>query len=326
MTNTDSYDLDGLRISVTGAEPVRRSIARRLAHFTRINPGQGVDLELHYRREPLDLAFTVARGRAVMEDGGCRVTYDELARALFIDIPGRARALHALDEGQVRISHGEDAERDAWLLSHAMFNIPFSEFAKTRGRYMIHAACLAEEGRGLLVAGASGSGKSTLTLALVRAGFQFLGDDTALLCRREGRVNALAFADEIDLNQQTASFFPELSGFPWGQTLTGRGKCPANPQKLYGIVPGRDCVPEVLVFPRPSLEPVTRIAPMARDEALFELLCNVVRTDPGQAQAHLDMLGALVRQCRLCRIHTGRDFESIPGMMRQLLRDGRAGG
>ncbi len=67
------------------------------------------------------------------------------------------------------------------LAAYPYFTIPLMEVMKRRGRFPLHAGCVAKEGRGLLLAGTSGSGKSTLTAALVRDGWDFLSDDTVFI-------------------------------------------------------------------------------------------------------------------------------------------------
>jgi hypothetical protein len=57
----------------------------------------------------------------------------------------------------------------------------------------LHTACLIYKGRALLLSGSPGAGKSTLTIALEAAGFEYQGDDIALL-ERSGKVQGVAFA------------------------------------------------------------------------------------------------------------------------------------
>ncbi|WP_091880204.1 serine/threonine protein kinase [Bradyrhizobium sp. Rc2d] len=59
--------------------------------------------------------------------------------------------------------------------------------------FALHAASLAKCGTGLLLCGQPGAGKSTLTLRLVNAGFQYAGDDVALV-GADGTVCGIPFA------------------------------------------------------------------------------------------------------------------------------------
>nr|WP_249809787.1 serine/threonine protein kinase [Bradyrhizobium sp. 139] len=59
--------------------------------------------------------------------------------------------------------------------------------------FAFHAASLATCGMGLLLCGQPGAGKSTLTLQLVDAGFQYAGDDVALI-GPDGTICGIPFA------------------------------------------------------------------------------------------------------------------------------------
>jgi hypothetical protein len=62
-----------------------------------------------------------------------------------------------------------------------------------RSAFALHAASLAKGGLGLLLCGEPGAGKSTLTLQLVDAGFQYAGDDVALI-GSDGMIHGIPFA------------------------------------------------------------------------------------------------------------------------------------
>ena len=65
-----------------------------------------------------------------------------------------------------------------------------------RGYALVHAACVDQSGRGMLILGGPGDGKTTLSLALARRGGGFLGDDMIVLAEG-GR--ALAFPKHVKL-------------------------------------------------------------------------------------------------------------------------------
>ena len=49
---------------------------------------------------------------------------------------------------------------------------------------ILHATCVAVDGRGLLILGPSGSGKSALALQLIALGAQLVADDRTRVSRR----------------------------------------------------------------------------------------------------------------------------------------------
>lgn len=62
--------------------------------------------------------------------------------------------------------------------------------AAAPGETVIHAGCVALEGRGLLILGRSGSGKSALALELIALGAELVADDRTRLWRDGDRLRA----------------------------------------------------------------------------------------------------------------------------------------
>jgi energy-coupling factor transporter ATP-binding protein EcfA2 len=184
---------------------------------------------------------------------------------------------------------------------------------------MVHAAGLAVAGRGLLVAGQSGAGKTTLALALLRAGFDFLADETVFLAGEKNALRILAFPDEADVTAQTLGFFPELHRLMRSPKPKERPKQAFCSTRAYGVAPCWDCVPEIIVFPQPAGCHQSILTPMPKAEALMQLVCNVVRTESRSSQAHLDALAGLVKNSRCFRLQTGRDFDRLPALLRSVM-------
>src|SRR5438067_820450 len=125
--------------------------------------------------ETLDAARVVYEGPdgdLRYHDVGDRVVAD-YAHRVQLDVRARAGSAHLAVTGRT--------PADLMLTAYPLFTVSLLEVLKRRGRFALHAACLARDGRGLLLAGTSGSGKSTLAAALARDGYDFLGDDTVFL-------------------------------------------------------------------------------------------------------------------------------------------------
>ncbi|HKV11532.1 MAG TPA: hypothetical protein VJ725_25535 [Thermoanaerobaculia bacterium] len=316
------YDLHGVRLGLSFEDLGERASAALLSRLARIVPdGQ----------PPHDLAFELRAGaghpfgrpdgaRTVYEPPVGEVVYSDGAGLLYIDSGPRLRVLCDPGDGRARVSVLGEDEEDLWLLSHPLFTIPLMEMLKRRGLYGLHAGGLARNGRALLLPGTSGAGKSTLTLALARAGFGLLGDDTLFLARRtEGDLRVLAFPDEFDLTDRTVSFFPELAALLEAPLPAGWRKRQLRAEEVYGTAIVWEAEPALLVFPRVSGARESVLTPLSKEEALLELVPNVLLTEPRSSQAHLDALADLAAGCACYRLETGSDLDGAVRLLGDLL-------
>ena len=89
----------------------------------------------------------------------------------------------------------------------------------------------------MLVPGTSGAGKSTLTVTLVRAGFDFLSDDTVFLTPDDDGIVVSGFPDEIDVTEGTIAMFPELHHLERVPLALGREKHGFRVDEVFGVAP-----------------------------------------------------------------------------------------
>jgi hypothetical protein len=162
----------------------------------------------------------------------------------------------------------------------------------------------------VLVPGTSGAGKSTMTVTLVRAGLDFLSDDTVFLHQDDDGIVVSGFPDEIDVTEGTVSMFTELEHLARLPLAPGRDKHGFRVDRVFGVTPVEQCRPSVLVFPRVEEGPSPHLEPIPPSEALVELMPNVLVTEPVSTQAHMDMLGHLVRTVPAYRFRPGRDVDA----------------
>lgn len=304
-----NYSFHGLSLRVSAPDEVLRAFHARFASLPQDGDGPP-DLLFEVRSDPLERP---ERARPVYEPPDGEVVYDDGRDLLYLR-QGRLSALCEPAAGRVRFSArcaggAEGAEgEELWVLSHPLLSVPMMELLKRRGLFGVHAAGAGLDGRALVLAGTSGSGKSTLSMALVRAGFGFLGDDTLFL---DGR-RVLAFPDEIDLTEESVGFFPGIA-----PRLTAGWR-----KRQLRADPGRivwESEPAVLVFPRVSGRPRSELRPIDSGEALLELAPNVLLTEPASSQAHLDALAGLARASRCYRLETGTDLDEAVRLLRELM-------
>jgi hypothetical protein len=314
-----SYSLHGLRLELSVPQNRQEILQAFHARLASLPPdGHGAP-DLRFEVRTGDLARPEG-ARPVYDPPLGEVVYDDGRDLLYLEHGPRVKVLCEPAAGRARFAVQELQGEDLWTLSHPLLSVPMMELLKRRGLFSVHAAGASRDGRALVLAGTSGCGKSTLSLALARAGFGFLGDDTLLLARREG-LRVLAFPDEIDLTEETVSLFPDI--VPWlAPSPAGWRKRQLRAAQAFGARVVWEAEPAVLVFPRVSGLPRSELRPIDPGEALFELAPNVLLTEPRSSQAHLDALAELARASRCYRLETGTDLEEAVRLLRDRMEEG----
>jgi hypothetical protein len=179
-----------------------------------------------------------------------------------------------------------------------------SGFMLLAQRYMtpIHAACVARDGRGVLLCGPSGAGKSTLSFACAARGWTFLCDDSAILpwgdpcCRVIGRPSSMRF------RESAPQVLPQLAGHLAAERPNGKVAVEVPTGILPGIRTDLECRAEHVVFLQRGRPGPARIEPVAPEDALERLAREMsVYYRPAMDQ-QLAILGHLTRR-KLWELH-----------------------
>jgi hypothetical protein len=304
------YDFHGVGIEVDAAEPgLAAAIDDRLRHF---RSGASGETDLRFSlRDGGALQPPAGTGRPVYEPPAGEVAFFDRDDALWIDYEGvRVRC----DPAEGRVASASRGGAQLWLRSRPLFTLPLVECLKRRSLYSVHAAGAALGDRAVLLPGASGAGKSTLAVALVRAGFALLSDDMVFL---DGDLRVHGFPDEADLTAESARWFPELGALD-GDAPAGWPKHRVRLEEVFDAQLAGVCRPAAVVFPVIS-EGASRLEPMAPEQALLSLAPNVLLTEPGSSQAHLDALARLVHEVSCHRLYAGTDFDRIAALVQDSL-------
>lgn len=192
-------------------------------------------------------------------------------------------------------------------------------WANDRGLQPVHAALVAREGRGVLLAGRSGSGKSTAALACLEAGYTYLGDDwVALELRGDAAIGHGVYASAA-LDPQHARRFPSLRAH-----LVHPGR--AEP-KAYALL--WHCFPErlpaearivALALPRVVETPASVARPASARDLLLGLVPSSIFTmEPRGSRDGVARFATLARQVPAWFLDLGRRLDDIPRCLDELL-------
>ncbi len=126
-----------------------------------------------------------------------------------------------LDRCTASIKVSEAAVADPLYLLYYLLGFP--EFCiATNYATVVHAGCVALQGRGVLLCGDSGAGKSTLSYACARSGWTFVSDDASFLLNGGTERMITGNCYKVRFRPHARELFPELRGL--GLTPRASGK------------------------------------------------------------------------------------------------------
>ena len=94
----------------------------------------------------------------------------------------------------------------AYYYLKALVNYAFAQLYLTP----VHAACVAWNGRGVLLCGESGAGKTTLAYACARKGWTYISDNESWLVRAAAGNLLVGDSRKIRFRPDAPTLFPEL--------------------------------------------------------------------------------------------------------------------
>jgi hypothetical protein len=319
---TQTYGFHGLNLRVSSSAAIATSLDARF-HMLPSNGdcAETILFDFESVSDSKGHRFGKPPGRAkpfYQLEGG-DASYFEADDLLYLCYDDRVRVLCNPGLGSACFSVLEPEIDNLWLASHLLFTICLVEILKRRGLYSLHAGGFSANGKCLLIPGTSGAGKSTLTVASLRANFDYMSDDMLFLIGRPEGFRVLAFPEEVDVSDQTAGFFPELSFLLRSPKRCGWRKRQIHPIQVYGAKVAPEARPAAIVIPRIAEAETSVVTRMDPDEALLEMVPNVLLTEENSCRAHLDALRELVTSTPCYRLETGRDFDRLSIRFRELL-------
>jgi hypothetical protein len=309
----------GVELRLRSDEPALLDVlrARFAALPLRVRGGAGavLNFELHARDGKQQSPAPDAGMRSVYESENGDAWYDDGGDRLLVRYTGAGYAVCLPRERRALLSVDRSATNAAWIATRPLFTLTLAELLKREGMFFLHAAGVTTDAGGILLPGSSGSGKSTLAVALARAGFGFLGDDTVFLRRENGDLSVLPFPDQIDLSETSLDLLGSLS--PRTIRLPGSPKWQFDPVHAGCAVIGEGVQPQALIFPFLG-GTKARLEVLSGDDALLDLAPNLLMTERGATQRHLDVLADLVAAVPSYRLELGTDLTAAVAAVEQV--------
>jgi len=326
IKHTRIYRLHGMDLRFSCSAAIAESLNSRFRLLPSGGEPRGT-ISIDFQSVPDQSQHSVERpqgqGRSFYDLPSGEASYFKSSDQLYVSFGNGLRVLSNPNLGNASFSIVESEPTNLFMASHLILTILLVEIFKRHGCYSMHAAGFSREGKAVLIPGTSGAGKSTLAITLLRGGFGYLSDDMVFLRRRADGLGVLSFPEDVDVSDRTIDFFPELDFLKRSPKAVGWPKRQVRADEVYRAEIIREARAGAIVFPRISAKETSEVRPIDADEALREIVSNVLLTEGRSCQNHLDILTELVRQTPCYRLETGRDFDRIPLLVRELLSGSR---
>ena len=182
-----------------------------------------------------------------------------------------------------RVSRSLAVNRHFWM--QKILPIMTGVMGASIGVLPMHAACLAFEGSGLLIAGRSGAGKSTLSAALAQNGFDYVADDWTYLSQKQAKLSAYGTSALVKLLPDAYQHFKFLANQSLGISMNGEMAYEVDPKVVLGATIARRCEPKWLVFLERFPGQGSEFTPLRKLEAQAYLESSVERLPPQLPEA-----------------------------------------
>ena len=189
---------------------------------------------------------------------------------------------------------------------------------RRHGRLLIHAGAVGCRDKGVLLVGKGGSGKSTSALASMLKGWSYLSDDYCLLAT-EGLPRVFSLYNSAKLTADHLRNFPAL-----GAAVSNPAELADEKALIYiqTLMPDRmisEIPVHMILLPRVTGLPETRLRPASPSEALRALAPSSLFQLPGTGQSEFLVLGDFVKSVPCYHLELGTNLDAIPETIRKEL-------
>jgi hypothetical protein len=224
-----------------------------------------------------------------------------------------------LDRCHTKIVISRAALRDRLYAQYFLLGTPVCCIT-TRYTTPVHAACVALDGRGVLLCGDSGMGKSTLSYACARAGWTYVSDDGGLLLNGGTARLVTGNCHQVRFRPSAAQLFPEIEGLEITPRAAGKPSIELPTAHMTDITTAQTARVDFIVFLNRRMNCPPQLVPYRRDVArrfMRQTLYGPTELLAVQYRAIERLLAAEVFELRYTDLNWAID------RLRALVREGR---
>jgi hypothetical protein len=217
---------------------------------------------------------------------------------------------------QTALHYLPDASNVLWYQEATPLKDIVHAWTRWHDLQLIHAAAVGNHDGGVLIAGGAGSGKSTTSLACLRGGLRYAGDDYVLVDVERAFVHSLYSSAKLEWDNFDRH--PELFG-----PANSRADAKAlaflardAPERMAHGFPLR-----ALLLPTITRRDKTRAVPTTSAKALLGLAPSTMLQMPGHDQPSLAAMTQLAERLPAFRLELGANLSMIPDVVEAVLTD-----
>ena len=275
------------------------------------------DHSLYYDAPPMISDVYVAEGGG---DDCPPMSFYHYLRPFFTAVADREH--HALIDKERRrswISITRASLRHQMYLEYFFFMLPLTTLPADG----IHAACVAQNGRGILLCGDSGAGKSTLAYACARTGWEYLCDDVTLLTDGPQRL-VTGNCHLVRFRPSAVDLFPEIRGLSLTPRAGGKPSIELSTHPMSHIKRCRQTRIDFIVFLNRRSSRPAQILPFRKDVARLYLCHGIFATDEAERR-HAESIDGLL-EAPVLELHYNKLNDAIDQLNKLVQQGCHVGG
>ncbi len=324
----DRWSIHGVRFEFHVDHPLLRDLMRSMLHSFPIDPAGPADVRVCLTTNdrwsiPIEAEIFPSQANEIIdlrEAYGLTPKFGRRQALNFYELTPLGGVVYQLDAGQA-LGYVHDPESfRPWFISHLLMQLIVLDLLRGQNLFWLHAACVADHDRGVLLAGQSGSGKTTTCLKLIEGGFKFLAEDRTFFRSANGTIELLPFAEAVSVTQNTLKLLPTLSQQIGLQEFGTRYKIDLDPTQMFPHALMDRAAPGLILFPRVASIEKSATRRLSSATALQTILpSSLLASQPDISALHFDALTQLVTSSRCYELLLGRDVDRLPELVRELL-------